>query len=143
MSVLRGIVIVAGAAVTLFVGSAVVSGILDANAKRRAQELSTRLTSINRLQNMVLEAVKKRDGVSVPCGFVAAIAFRLAEARDLNIEQAYGVDLANDRWLVEEIAKTGSDPRYVIRGLAAQVYGSPLSPADTFKVHAAACARTS
>lgn len=142
MGVLRTVAIVGGVIAALFVGSAVISGIVESNSKHETQRLASRLTSTTQLQSMVLTAMKQRKGISAPCGFVGAIGYRLAEARDLKIPQEHAVDLANDRWLVEEIAKTGSDPRYVIVGLASQVYGSPLPPAETFNAQATACARS-
>lgn len=130
-----------GTAVVLFFGSAIVVGIMDSNERDDVQKKAASLSSINTLQNMILAGLKKNKRPPLACWYIAAISFRLAEARDLKIPKPFAIDLANDQYLVEELARNGFNAKQVIGGIASQVYDSPLPPASTFDVQLEACTR--
>jgi hypothetical protein len=134
------IIVLAGAAVVLFVGSAMVAGIMEFNEGEDARKKSASLSSISVLQNMILSGAKSKS-VPLSCWYVGAIGFRLAEARDLKIPKAYAIDLANDEHLVGELAKSGFNAKHVIGGIATHVYDSPLPPSSTFETQLEACSR--
>ena len=135
------ILVLVGLAVALFFGSAIVAGIMESNEREDVRKKATSLSSINVLQNMILSGIKKNKRPPLACWYVGAIGFRLAEARDVKIPKQYAIDLANDHYLVEELAKNGFNAKHVIGGIANQVYDSPLSPTSTFDAQLEACTR--
>jgi hypothetical protein len=134
------ILVFVGTAIALFVGSAMVAGVVESNEHEGVRKKAVSLSPINTLQDMILSGIKKNNRPALPCWYIGAIGFRLAEARDLKIPKPYAIDLANDPHLVEELAKSGFNAKLVISGIASQVYDSPLSPATTFDAQIEACA---
>jgi hypothetical protein len=126
----------------LFVGSAFLAAIMDVVEKSDAQEKATSLTDVSVLQNMISAGMKEATGVPLRCWYNAAIGYRLAEARDLKIERSQAVDLANDQYLVGELAREGINSKTYIAGLANIVFDSPLPPHATFDAQLEGCARS-
>jgi hypothetical protein len=133
------VAVIVGAVVVLFVGSAVVAGIMDSNQKHDTQEKASSLTDINVLQKMIMKNMDVRHDVPLVCWYNGAISYRLAEARDLKIEKGDAVELTNDQYLVHELVKHGFDSKAVVAGLARIVYDSPLSPSASFDAEIDAC----
>lgn len=135
------LLVIVGVAVALFIGSAIVNGISQANARQELERKAQALTSVNGLQQMILAGIKKDKRGSGACWYLAAIGYRLAEARDLKIDRFAAIELANEKYLVEELAKNGFNSKAVIGGVAANVYDSPLPPAEIFSTQREACVR--
>ncbi|KWB64159.1 hypothetical protein WL38_20300 [Burkholderia ubonensis] len=133
------IAVIVGAVVVLFVGSAVIGGIMESNQRRDTREKAGSLTDVNVLQKMIMKEMDERHDVPLVCWYNGAISYRLAEARDLKIEKADAVELSNDQYLVHELVKHGFDPKAVVAGLARIVYDSPLSPTASFDAAIEAC----
>lgn len=138
--ILFWLLVFAGGAAALFFGSAIVAGVMQGQEAHAARKKAEQLTSAGTLLGMIPPAMKKTKGVPATCWYIGAIGYRLAEARDLEIPKPYAIELANDAYLVEDLAKHGFNAKHVIGGIAAQVYDSPLSPNVTFDVQSQACA---
>jgi hypothetical protein len=139
--VLFWVLVVLGSAIALFIGSAFVAGKLEQRQERAMEQKAASLTDILVLQKMIRTGMQAKGArIGLPCWYLAAIGFRLAEARDLKISREDAIALSNDRYLVGELAKIGSDPKMVITGLSHRVYGSPLPPRETFDSQLEACA---
>lgn len=141
---MKRVLMVLGGLVLAIVLIVAVQGYQDARQRADDREKYKKLTDTPELLRMVLAAVKPRKGaqkVPVLCAYMAAGAFRLAEARDLKMtkEGAEAAVLA-EMDIVREIAKTGANPVYVIGGLASRVYKQSTSPAATFELQAYDCA---
>jgi hypothetical protein len=135
------VVALAGAAVALFFGSAIVAGIMQSHQEESVRQKANSLTSTESLLGIMLAEMRRTKGRPVVCWYIGAIGYRLAEARDLEIPMSYAVDLANDEYLVEDLAKGGFNARHVITGIAMQVYDSPLPPFKTLETQSQSCAR--
>ena len=139
--ILFWIVVFVGAVIALFFGTAIIAGIMESREREDVQEKTNLLSSINILQGMILSGMKTNKRPPLVCWYIGALAFRLAEARDLKISKPYAIDLTNDQYLVGELAKNGFNAKNVIGGIASQVYDSPLSPSSTFDAQIEACTR--
>lgn len=128
-----------GTATVLFFGSAIVSGVMESNQRHADTKKAAGLTGLPALQKMMLEAARKRPSTATPCWYVGAIAYRLAEARDLKIDKAFAIEASNERYLIEDLTKHGFDTHAVISGLAQRVYSSPLPPQAMFDSQVEAC----
>lgn len=131
----------AGSAVALFFGSAIFTGIMESRENEAVRQKAKALTSTESLLSIMLAEMRRVKGRPVLCWYIGAIGYRLAEARDLKIPMSHAVDLANEEYLVEDLAKAGFNARHVITGIALQVYDSPLPPFKTLEVQSQSCAR--
>lgn len=134
------------AVVILFVGSAVITGIAEsqiAAADRKKAEALT--TSLNLLQKITAEMDQrkklKQRPIEPACWYLAAAAYRLAEARDLKMSMDAATVATDVPDLMDYIRGAGfPDTHHVVRGLAADVFNGAASPDVTFGNRLALCA---
>lgn len=131
-----------GVPAVLFFGSAIIAGISESAQKSTDAKLSVRLTDELELGDKILKMLKSGAwDAELPCWYMAAASYRLAEARNLRIDIENAVDLANTSFFAEPIARTGANTRYVIRGIAVQVWSNHLSPQASFDARLESCGR--
>lgn len=131
-----------GAGAALFVVSGIVAGRLEQRQEETLKAQAASLATVPTLQAMVVSGMRQDRRPPLVCWYIGAIGYRLAEARDLKIEKLDAIRLANDEYLVRELASNGFNTLNVIGGVAVAVYGSPLSPRDTFQSQVTACSRS-
>lgn len=135
------------AAVILFVGSAIVAGVMESeqrNADRKKVEsLSSSLSLLQRINSGIAQKKLAKKKVPEPaCWYLAAAAYRLAEARDMKLSIEVATAATDVPDLMDYIRGAGfPDTRNVVRGLAVDVYKeNSLSPDGTFNERVERCA---
>lgn len=140
---MRRVLMVVGGLLLLVLIVVAVQGYQDARARADDRDKFAKLSHTSILLGKVLAAIKPAKGtrkVSPLCAYLAAGAYRLAEARNLQMtrEGAEAAVLA-EMDIVREIMQTGSEPVYVVAGLASRVYSQSAAPDATFELEAARC----
>lgn len=126
------------AVVILFVGSAVISGIAQAEReaadRKKAESLTTTLNLLTKITGEMAQRKKlKQKPVEPACWYLAAAAYRLAEARDLKMSIEAAIKATDVPDLMDYIRGAGFPvTRHVVGGLAQNVYKEALSPDSTF-----------
>lgn len=128
------------AAVVLFVGSAVLSGISESRHQAKERELTMQLSSSGLLMSHIKDAAdSKKWRADLLCYTLAGASYKLAEARALGISKAAAVDATNDPEFMRPLLEMGSNPRLVLMGLADHVYDSKAEPKMAFEARLSAC----
>lgn len=115
---------------------ALFQGYQDARQRQRMQDARAKLTDVDSLIIKAARAVKeapRAQRATLPCGLVAAAAFRIAEARDLGLTWEEATALTSgEPDLAAPVRQSGADPITTYAGLARKLYAMPAPPDSHF-----------